>query len=222
MAFYRANDLVIACVRAGQLYSFDYVTKLRNMVGRHMTRPYELVCLTDQPDRASGVTFIDTSEIGLDGWWQKMILFEPQWRGRSKIVYLDLDTVIIGDLAPLADVPGEFAILESPVRRLMKIESYPCAYNSSVMVIGGGQCGFVWTAFDRDSNRFTRVHARYGDQKAIEELYPSAPFLQDMLPDFFCNYRHITNRPPRAAVVNFGGSNKPHNCDIDWVVRQWA
>jgi hypothetical protein len=119
-------------------------------------------------------------------------------------------------------VPGEFAIQESPVRRLMVNVAYPCKYNSSVMVIGGGMAGFVWKRFEARSTDYMRVHERYGDQAAIEALYPDAPFLQDMLPGFFCNYRHITMIPPNAAVVNFGGSHKPHNCPIPWVAKEWA
>jgi hypothetical protein len=216
------NDLIVACVRTGMKFPFMYVERLRNMVARHMSLPYTFVCLTDQKERCTSAIFIDVLEIGLVGWWAKMILFEPRWRSTSQIIYLDLDTVIIGSLAPLTDVPDEFAILESPVRSHGN-KSYPCKYNSSVMVIGGGRCSHVWNRFDSKRSAYMLEHDRYGDQQAIEAIYGSdaAILNRRMPPGFFCNYRDLTMIKPKASVINFGGQNKPHNCPIDWVQREW-
>jgi hypothetical protein len=215
--------LIVACVRTGTRYSFDYVTKLRNMVDRHMPYTYTMTCLTDQPDRCSDVAFVDISASGLTGWWGKMMLFEPQWRQNAKVIYLDLDTIIVGDLGPLTSVSGEFAICEN-FTRLITNPAYPCKYNSSVMVIGRGMGSFVWNGFSRRRELLMMTHARYGDQACIEELYPSAPFLQRLVPKgFFVNYRNLTNQPPKqAAVINFGGNNKPDNCPIPWVQEAWV
>jgi hypothetical protein len=216
------SELIIACVRTGTVYGIDYVQKLRNMVARHLKRQHALVCLTDQPERCDGVVFLDVSAVQLPGWWAKMILFASEWRGLAKVVYIDLDTVIINDLLPLTKVPGEFAICENFTKLSGNI-TYPCKYNSSVMVIGGGQATFVWSKFVQRSALLMSKHARYGDQAAIEEIYPTAPFLQKLLPTgFMCNYRNLTNVPPKSAMVNFGGSHKPHNCPIPWVQREWS
>jgi hypothetical protein len=215
-------DPIVACVRTGGVYPFEYVTKLRNMVGRHMRGPYAFVCLTDQPERCEGALFIDIREVGLPGWWAKMLLFEPVWRGTSQIIFFDLDTVIIGDVSPLLGVPGEFAICES-FTRLAGNSAYPCRYNSSCMVIGGGQCSFMWNKFGKRREYYIARHAAYGDQAAIEELYPQAAFLQNLMPKgFFANYRHLTMLMPKASVVNFGGRHKPHNCPIPWVKAAWV
>jgi hypothetical protein len=204
-------------VRTGGAYDLGYLIKLRNMIARHLHVPYRLVCLTDQHDRCEGVEFLDVTEIGLQGRWAKLILFAPEWRAFHKVVYCDLDTVIIGDITPLAGVPGEFAILESPARRAGLYS--PSRYDSSMMVIGGGQCSFIWSRF----NAAREELMRHGDQKAVEELYQSAAFLQTLMPaGFFCNYRYLTNRPPNgAAIINFGGAHKPHTCDIPWVQQAW-
>jgi len=214
--------MIVACVRTGTVYPFEYVTKFRNMVRRHLSGEYTIACMTDQPERCEGVEFIDISVVGLHGWWGKMLLFEPLWRDRKKIIYIDLDTVLIGSLDPLADVPGEFSICESFTRLAGNVE-YPCHYNSSVMVIGGGMASFVWSRFDASRDALMRKHDRYGDQACIEELYPRAVFLQRLVPKgFFLNYRHLTNhKPPAAAMINFGGARKPHNCPIEWVQREW-
>src|SRR5882724_6653850 len=188
--------IIVACVRTGERYGMEYVTKLRNMVARHMPRPYRMVCLTDQPERCTDVDIVDVTALDLKGWWAKMALFAPEWRGLDPVIYFDLDTVLIGDLAPLRNVPGEFSICEN-FTRLYGKSSYPCKFNSSVMTIGGGKCSFVWDRFERDRWRLLSKHDRYGDQAAIEELYPDAPFLQRFMPEnFFLNYRLLTMIKP--------------------------
>jgi hypothetical protein len=216
-------QLIVACVRTGDKYSMDYVLKLRNMVARNLLRaPYEFICLTDRPDRCDATSFIDITALELPGWWGKMALFEPAWRKGRKVLYLDLDTVVCGNLEPLTAPNGELAILQSPVR-LAGNFNYPCAYNSSVMVIGSGMASFVWTAFEKRAALLMAKHDRYGDQAAIEELCQHAPHLQRLMPEgFFLNYRDLTmHKPKAAAVVNFAGTHKPHNCDIPWIVEAW-
>jgi hypothetical protein len=167
-------DVIYATVRTG--HPFDCVTKLRDGIMRHARQPYGIVCLTDQPERCEGVEFIDITGAGLPGAWAKMLLFEKTWRGRSRIVYLDLSVEVAGDLSPLQDVPGELAICG---RRDGK-------YNTSVMVIGAGMASFVWERFDKSREGWMgSALAHLGDQAVIEELYPDAPFLQRLVPKGF-------------------------------------
>ena len=173
------NELVIACTRAGEHIPFDCVTTLRNAVARHLVaRPYTMVCLTDQPERCTGVAFVDITAMNLTGWWATMALFEPQWRAGRKVVYLGSGAAVIGDIAPLADVSGEFAILHSPTP--------PCRFDPTVMVFGSLMGNFIWNGFARRRDVLMMVHRRYGPAACIEDLYPSAPLLQRRLPpDFF-------------------------------------
>lgn len=174
------NELIIACVRMGTVYDIDYVIKLRDMVTVHLDTPYTMVCLTDQPERVSGVAFVDISALELVGWWGKLALFEPMWRERAKVVYFDLDVVIKGDITPLTEVAGEFAILHNyPQLTIGK-------YSSRVMVIGGGMCAFVWDKFDARRDMLMNRHKFYGEM-VLEVLYPAAPVLQRLVPKGFFN-----------------------------------
>ena len=217
-----STNVIVACVRTGTRYGFEYVTKLRNMAARHM-RNHAFYCLTDQPERCEGATFVDIAALGLPGWWGKMALFEPQWREGADVIFFDLDTVLVGDLAPLTGVPGEFAILDSPVRA-MGVKSYPCKYNSSVMVLGANRAAFVWVRFEKQATHYMSKHETYGDQAAIQEIAPYASSLNRLMPKgFFLNYRELSSRQPDgAAVINFGGTHKPDNCPIQWVQEAWT
>ena len=165
-------DLNYALVRTGT-DPFKSVTKLRDGIMRHARQPYGIVCLTDQPERCEGVEFIDIAGAGLPGPWAKMLLFEKTWRGRSRIVYLDLSVEVAGDLSPLQDVPGEFAIYSKRDGK----------YDASVMVIGAGMASFVWERFEKQSAVLMAEGG--GVQAAIQMIYPDAPFLQRLLPKGF-------------------------------------
>ena len=166
------SELVIACIRTGHLLPFDCVKVLRNALARHLPRKYTMVCMTDQPERCSDVAFVDISAMSLPRGWAKMALFEPQWREGAKVIHFDFGTAVIGDISPLADVPGEFSIGDG--------------FDTSVMVIGGGMGNFVWHAFERRRDILLMDHRRAGVSGCLKELYPSAPFLQQLLPpDFF-------------------------------------
>ncbi len=216
------TELIVACVRTGTRYPIDYVERLRNMVSRYLLQPYRFVCLTDRPqETCRDVEFVDVSNLDLPRWWAKMALFRRAWRGNARVVFLDLDTVIIGPLSPLAEVRADFAICENFTRASGNL-NWPCRYGSCVMVIGAGWHEALWNVFNQRRDLMT-TFARFGDQKAIEELYPCASLLQPMLgPDYFMGYRQITERRPRhTSVVNFGGNSKPHNCHIKWVEEAW-
>ena len=215
--------MIVACVRTGDKYPIGYVTRLRNMVERHMPIGYEMVCLTDQKERCSGVTFIDITASGLTGWWAKMLLFEPQWRRLRRVIYLDLDVIVRGDLSPITLIQSELAILASPVRTINGNAQYPCAYNSSVMVIRETMTDFIWRTFDRDRERWMRAAGNYGDQLAIELIYGgTADLIDRLLPGFVLNYRLLTMIEPSASIITFGGKNKPDTCQIPWVTKLWA
>jgi hypothetical protein len=178
------SDLIVACLRIGRRYDLGYVTGLRDRVALHLPRQHTMMCLTDQPDRCSGVGFVDITAIELHGEWCKMVLFEPMWRGRSKVIFLDIHTDIWGDISPLADVPGEFAIGVNLETR---------EFDTRVMVIGGGMGNFVWSAFERHRKLLMYNHA--GPSGCIKELYPSAPLLPRLLPQHFFRTRMRLMQP---------------------------
>ena len=214
----------IACVRTGAVYGIDYVARLRRMVERHLDREHNVICLTDHPVVPSGVEPVDIAGLGLPGWWGKMKLFDLPAH-YYPLAYLDLDTVVVGDLAPLVDLQvNDLAICEN-FTRLAGHASWPCRYGSCAMVIGRPMPE-IWHAFWGDRDRWMRECPR-GDQEVIEKLWPDATLLQDALgDDYFLNKRDLPRfqdgPPPRCSVVVFGGSLKPHNCGVPWVRDAWG
>lgn len=214
--------ITVACVRNGTAYPVHYVERLRNMVLRHADRPVRIICLTDRPDEVpEGVEPVDIAANALPTWWPKMLLLDPMVRGEGRCVYLDLDTVVCGPLAPLFDLEVEFGICANFARAAGAL-NWPCRFGSCVMSFADG-----W-GFDRFARFWTRRDAtmaecgRYGDQMAYEMLVPDAAILQERLPaGFFMNKRDFGDGPGEASVLIFGGAHRPHNTPHRWARELW-
>lgn len=92
----------------------------------------ELTCLTDY-DFSNFGEGIHPVRLVHDwpGWWSKIELFRPNLFPGERIVYLDLDLVILGDLSSIADSRYDF-VASRP--RFYKAG----ALNSSVLAFVGG------------------------------------------------------------------------------------
>lgn len=218
--------MIVACVRTGTKYGVEYVTRLHAAVSRHLPVDHRFVCLTDQPSELGTLCeTVDISLYGLPGWWGKMALFQTKWRANETVLYLDLDTVVVGSLFPLAALAVDFGICAS-FTRAAGLTSWPCKYGSCAMVISPTVGSHVWDMFMYDREVWMEKYKRTGDQHLIEIAFPDATLLQEALPaGFFLGYRdlhkHEAEPPLGCSVVVFAGSHKPANCRIPWVRTAW-
>jgi hypothetical protein len=214
--------MIVACVRNGTKYSVDYVYKLKAMVERHLGTPHWFVCLTDRPEELQDVMTVNIERHMLPGWFAKMALFEPTWRRGQRVLYFDLDTVICDSLDELAALDVEFGICANFTKRAGF--RMLCNYGSCVMTIGANELERVWEEFVDECPRWISAAGPHGDQWIIEKLVPVATLLQDALrPEFFLGYRDLTDtKPPGCSVVIFAGNQKPHNCNEEWIAREWT
>ena len=191
--------LTVACVEWGnyQGRGRDYVARLQAMAARHLTVPHEFRCI--RPDAVTG---------DLDGWWNKVLLFRPGlFKGR--VLYLDLDTIVVGTLDELVRHKGLLHLDEWGWKEKV--------YGSGVMVWDAGEHEEIYS-------RFTpAVAARLrGDQDWMTELggWGALP------PGICCSYKYHCAKRGRpaagASVVCFHGPIKPHTLpEGHWVREYW-
>ena len=192
----------------------EYVEILHDMVRRNLSDKTEgqFVCFTDDPEPyAEGIIKRDLPD-GLKGWWNKLYLFKDGvFQEGDRIVFLDLDTVIVGGLDDLVKYDGPFALLRDFYR--------PQGYQSSVM---------MWTPSERTANIWTQFQEEGfpdvpgGDQAFIEGVMFGADILQDQLPGCFVSYK-VHSRvlfPKGSKVVCFHGRPRPHEV-AGWVTNVW-
>lgn len=222
-------SLKVVCVRTGRKYPLRYVLHLQRMVERYLPYDHEFICLTDQQDHQNdpNITFIDISHWKLHTWFAKMLIFNHDVVGSGKILYIDLDMVIAGDLRPLVDLDIDFGICQNftQIRQTREGKvTWPCRYGSCVMLLSDRWARHqFWEQFWNRSWQWITEARQFGDQWIIEKMYGGAVYLQDMLPEgYFLHYRDFTDTPkPDAHILVFAGKSKPMNCKIEWIKKLW-
>lgn len=125
---------IIVCLKWGQRYDSNYVNRLHSGVRKHLpsyARDAAFVCFTDAGEGIDESIEIRPLPQGLPLWWGKAHLFseEAGLDGR-RVLYLDLDQVIVGDMSGLIAYMGPFAVLSTDY---ISCELASSGYNSSVM-----------------------------------------------------------------------------------------
>ena len=193
---------------------------------------YEVLCFTDcQHARVPGVTFIPFIHRWYDcrGWWAKLELFRPDVE--DDLFYIDLDTVITGDICP---------ILESlsPDFTMLRDFFHPQYLMSSVMWIPNKDKEQIWSVFFTDRagwiNRCVTTEC-WGDQGFIRKVMGDrTPVFNDIYPGWFKSYkadivkpgtRYATSRysrgngslPEDCRVVIFHGNPRPRRVQEVWI-----
>lgn len=217
-----------------------YVNALYGGCVRNLTVPFRFVCFTDD---ASGLhPKIEPSAVPRDiipssrhGVYYKLAMFRPgAFTPGERVLFLDLDTVILTNIDDIASFGGSFAMLRDPW--------FPDAVNSSVM---------AWEFRPHHHDIWRKwVDAGYpsqpaGDQGWISDHVADVVRLQDLFParirsfDFEC--RKLPTRPTRlqlpitvlrkrllpvpyphgASIIYFQRDPKPDNCRVGWVRQAW-
>lgn len=211
----RPKNLVVACVWWGDLYGTEYVEKLRDGVNRNLTIPHDFVCITPHKNVPEGVIRMDPPASG-PGWWQKVGLFSKDLFSPSRrILYLDLDVVIIGSLDELASSQEQFCMIEN-----FGPNKGHAAHNSSVMLWTPTPItSRIYDAFSPDVMK--QLH---GDQCWIWRV------MLDKITDFHrhqcVSYKYEKHpqwqhRNESTSIVVFHGQPKPHQVKESWIQKNW-
>lgn len=194
-------DLTVACVlRSGGQYHAGHVRGLMAQV-EHWLPGARFVCLSDLPVPCERIPLAR----GWPGWWSKLELFE-QLQGRT--LYLDLDSVIVADPAPL--VTGEFLMIQNWI--------YQHLFASGVMSWEGDH-SHIARAFAPVAEQVMREYVtrdQWGDQAFIaEQARDVKAFPWGAIGSY--RYQRMRGKPmPGNRIVAFNGDTPP------WRGPQWA
>ncbi len=172
----------------GDKYSDDYVRALRAQV------PGLVVLGRDYPLR---------DPQGYRGWWCKLEVFHPANEFLRPCLFIDLDTFVIGDLAPLLAVDDGLWL----IKNFYQTE----ASNSGLFVAPDSDLSDrIW----RESEHIDTV--THGRGKGDGDFLASFPHsrLTDEFDDIL-SYKvdQLYDDPKNARIVCFHGKPKPHECD---------
>lgn len=218
-------------------FNTSHVDVLRRMVRRHYRKPHRFVLVTDD---AKGITEPDIeifelwpdfrnvenpSGRGNPSCYRRLRLFAPnpgKFLG-ERFVCIDLDTVIVDDMAPLWDRDEDFMIWKSST------SGNP--YNGSMFMLRAGARPHVWTDFDPTWSPIeTRRAGLYGSDQAWVALCLGPDEKTWSAADGVLSFRlNVENRhrlPDNARIVFFHGNGDPWDPPIQkrhpWVKKAWA
>ena len=111
------DNYTIVSMKWGTKYGGDYVNKLYNMARRNCTLPFKFVCFTDD---ASGLDKnIDARPLppmdlpdGKERGWRKLSIFQKNSGLEGRVLFLDLDTVIVGNIDDFLTMDGKFIAIK--------------------------------------------------------------------------------------------------------------
>ena len=160
------EKFVVLCVKFGTKYGREYVERLRNMVARHTTVPYEFVCLTDDARQIEGVrSIVQPFQQYKKVWWHKVHMFDPNLPLSGRILYFDLDVIICDNIDKLfLNHQNLFLGIKDFNRKFHPSWLY---LNSSVMSWVHGTQNYIFDEFKRNPNEAQKL---LGDQDWIWKL----------------------------------------------------
>lgn len=184
---------VALVLRSGGIYTPKHVEALQRQIDTWLPGN-ETFCLTDVKGMDANTVPL---KFGFPGWWSKIEVFRPGLKG--DLLYIDLDTLIIGPLDDIANV-GRLAILRDFYR---DGDRRPEGLQSSIMYLPEADRAEVWEAFMRNPAAAMDACARGGDQQFLERFWMQrAARWQDLLPGQIVSYKvHCRNGVPSTTRV---------------------
>ena len=133
------------------------------MISRNITVDYEFHCLTDSNINLSGVNNIVQRNAGYPkGWWHKVHMFDPGLPLTGRILYFDLDVIVLNNIDKLTFYMNRDFIGIRDFNR--KFHPSWKNLNSSVLAWNHGTISDIYTKFRENPGHAQRLH---GDQDWI-------------------------------------------------------
>jgi hypothetical protein len=214
----------------------ETVYALRHMIGQHYRGPHRFVCVTDRPQDLPGIETIPLwsdlcdmpSPLGhsYPSCYRRLKVFAPD-AGEMfgpRLVSMDLDTVITGDITPLFDRPEDVVMWGE--------SDYPGRqhYCGSMWMLRTGTRPKVWTDFHpKTSPLLARKAGARGSDQAWLSYALGPKEARWTRKDGVYSYRKDIARkgidlPTDARIVFFHGKEDPWNgrmqC-VPWVQKHY-
>lgn len=220
--------LTVVTWKWGTRYTARHVNTLYSMLKRHLHVPFEMVCVTDNPqgiNKPVRIVKLWHQLRDLGGCYCRLKAFRPEMErefGR-RFVSIDLDCVITGDVTPLLTRSEDFVICRDGL--------WPATpYNGSMWLMTAGARSQVWDTFTRRESPAKAKKLGYvGTDQAWIAACLGPDEAQWTTDDGVYSYRHHVLKnggelPEDARIVFFHGRYDPSQADVqrhEWVRENW-
>ena len=216
-------DLSVVCVlKSGGDFKPAYVHRLRDMVKRNLKYSFRMDCLTDYPKSAFDREInVIPFQVDFPWKWCKINLWNPHNPFLNRILYLDLDSVILGDLTEIVDYPADFALVHQWKKNMKSRfgRSRNLTYKSPLMVWNHNARPELWNDFSLGI-----LDRLVGDQDWIGERLPNEQTLPIGWFDEQRYYESEEEIPSECRVLGITdkGKNEQAVKRQSWLQKHWG
>lgn len=197
-------DRVVLCMKWGTLYPASYVNVLYNAVRRHLAGEFRFVCLTDRAEGlAPAIEAFPIPDLGVPGedWkrggWPKLGVFLRDLYGLSgRALFIDLDTVICGDLQPFFDDPAPFVAIDTGPTWGRGAKDAPPLCGTGIFAFTLGAHPEVVEAFQADPHGAIAAHRL--EQVFVQHMIPGMKFWPL---EWVLSFKYHIRRPPLVGLI---------------------
>jgi hypothetical protein len=196
----------VVCVFWGDKFSLDYVYNLKSMVERNTTVEHEFVCFTDRDD----IPGVKTKKLvnGLKGWWNKLQIFDRRHNLNERVVFFDLDTVIVNNIDWLMEWNGLFMGIEDLGATNPHQPHLKNRLQSPILAFDYNKNHDIWSHFIKNLDKILITYR--GDGEYLHGVIPQSRrvLLQNVFPDKIKSYKYhvYPNKPnEKTSIVCFHG-----------------
>ena len=216
--FTKPNDkpLIIASVlKTGGIYTIEYVNRLAKAVKRNINIPYKFICITDAQHNQFCEDVHQTISFAQNypKWWGKVELFRTGLFSNHRVVYFDLDTLIIDNIDFIYEYTGVFSGLRDFYHMI--------SMGSGVMCWDGDDIRLyeIYSQFVSNA-QYHMTNNPSGDQQWINTITKNyLQYIQDYFPHKIvsfkkdCYINNVVNFPNTASIVCFHGPPRMHDLE---------
>lgn len=218
-------------------YLPKYVSVLAAMVARHLQEPHRFICITDEPasrfsaqvevmktpPAAAALGKLRTPERAhFPSCYRRLWMFSEEAKVLGdRVLLVDIDLVVVADLAPIFDMPQDF-VGWRPYRDW----GAQLRFGGGIFLITPGTRTAVWDDF-KGAESIAQARAagfRGSDQAWISYKLGLSEAYWDRSSGIYSirDMKGTENRlPPDARLVQMNGPSKPWSTPLGWVREHW-
>lgn len=211
------EGLTIATWRWGQKYDGHYVERLKSALMRNIKQEFRFCVFSPEAE--------DEYLTKLPGCFCRLRMFDPEWQDRNgisgRLVCVDLDVVVTGELDEVFNRPEKFVILQGANA------ANPCPFNGSIMMLRTGARPDVWKDFSLKRAADVPHYEFPDDQAWLAHKLPDAGGWKAGPESGIYAFQKPgwpkgEGLPAGAKLVAFPGWRDPSRfAHLDWVKRHW-
>ncbi len=222
-------------------YKPEYVNILERMVSRNLSIPYRFICISDEtegfsdnvevmplPGKAREIADIKTIEgPKYPSCHRRLWLFSKEAQSiADRIMLLDIDMVVVGDMAPLFEYQDDFIGWRPRGNWGQK-----CRIGGAIWLLRAGTHSWVWDDFVRDPKAAIKA-ARSAGYRGSDQAWVSYCLAENckVFPRELGLYqsqdkiKKMDAPPEDTIMVQFNGDEKPWSNEmqkVEWVKKHW-